>query len=143
MIREPRYFVLKHTDIKKYLGQDEVEALERIWQKITEGRKADKRPYFNGVVVEQDWPEFEPVWAMLESRMDSTPLPIIPSMERRMELAYASINDCVNEALRLGNGMSRLDIFKWHVRQLLRKFPYSMISTSANKIDFQIGRAHV
>lgn len=67
--REPRYVVFKITDIQKYITPAGIEFLQGIGESIAEGRKRDGKPPFNAVVVEQDWPEFEPTWAAIEARM--------------------------------------------------------------------------
>lgn len=68
-VREPRYYVLKLKDINRYLDKAEYDFLMSIGNLIANGRAADGKPPFNAAVVEQDWPEFEPVWAMIEARM--------------------------------------------------------------------------
>lgn len=67
--REIRYVVLKVTDILKHLTQDEINHLMYIGDKIATCRDEEGKPPFNAVVVEQDWPEFEPTWAAIEARM--------------------------------------------------------------------------
>lgn len=67
--REPRYVVFKIKDIEKYLTQDQKDSLMSVGEEIAFGRNYDGKPPFNAVVVEQDWPEFEPTWAMIEARM--------------------------------------------------------------------------
>jgi hypothetical protein len=67
--REPRYIVFKIKDILGVLTGDEQRELQRLGNKIAKGRaRAGKAP-FNAVVVEQDWPEFEPTWEAIETRM--------------------------------------------------------------------------
>lgn len=132
MIREFRYYVFKVNDVKKYLNHDEQHMLNELGIKLTAGRiKEGKQPY-NGVVVDQDWPEFEAVWAMLESRVDGTQLPISPRMERIMELDYAMMENVKNERSATGQDMTNLDIFKWFVRKMLRQYPRSLLSSSAS-----------
>lgn len=68
--REPRYYVFKIKDIDEYLSEEDKTALHRIGQRIAFFRSfyGNKQP-FNAVVVEQDWPEFEMVWAAIEARV--------------------------------------------------------------------------
>jgi len=68
MDREPRYTVLKLSDIKKYLTDDELVSLVNIHIKIQQCRQKSNRPPLETVVVERDWPEYERVWEMLEAR---------------------------------------------------------------------------
>jgi hypothetical protein len=67
--REPRYVVFKIKDIQEYLTHLEMANLDKIGNFIAGGREADGKQPFNAVVVEQDWPEFEPTWAAIEKRM--------------------------------------------------------------------------
>ena len=67
--REPRYVVFKIKDILAYLSQSQMDDIEMAGRFIAKGRKNDEKPPFNAVVVEQDWPEFEPTWAAIEARM--------------------------------------------------------------------------
>ncbi len=66
--REPRYVVLKIKDIHAYLSPAQIEALQIAGETIAVGRSIEGKSPFNAVVVEQDWPEFEMVWAMIEER---------------------------------------------------------------------------
>lgn len=66
--REPRYAVFKLSDVKKYLRSAGREMLMRLGDEIALHRMCDGRPPLNAVVVEQDWPEFEMVWASIEER---------------------------------------------------------------------------
>ncbi len=93
--REPRYVVFKITDLRRYCSDFNIGSVDRVGQIISEGRAIDGKPPFNAVVIEQDWPEFELVWAMLEARMTGKP-------NRIEELeAMLSITDdeCLKEAL--------------------------------------------
>jgi hypothetical protein len=78
-VREPRYIVFKLKDIEKYLSSCDLSILMNMGREIHAGRLADGKAPFNAVVVEQDWPEFEPTWAAIEARMshevDSKQLP--------------------------------------------------------------------
>ena len=67
--REPRYVVFKLSDIDKYLSSLQIDALQSAGDSIAVGRHLDGKPPFNAVVVEQDWPEFDMVWAAIEDRV--------------------------------------------------------------------------
>lgn len=67
--REPRYVVFKLSDIEKYLTAGEKDSLMCMGEEIAFGRKEDGQPPFNAVVVEQDLPGFEMVWAAIEARV--------------------------------------------------------------------------
>ena len=67
--REFRYFVAKHSDIKKHLTQAEQQVLNTLLNKAERGRIHDKKPMLRCVVIESDWPEYESVWNMIEQRV--------------------------------------------------------------------------
>jgi hypothetical protein len=68
-VREPRYVVFKLKDIHAYLTQERINALQQAGEGVSAGRRYLGKPPFNAVVVEQDWPEFDLVWEMIEARM--------------------------------------------------------------------------
>lgn len=70
--REPRYIVFKLKDVHAYLKAAEIRQLEKIGSTIAVNRAFHGKPPFNAVVVEQDWPEFDLVWQMIEARMTGT-----------------------------------------------------------------------
>ena len=67
--REPRYVVFKIKDIHAYLSAAQIDALQTAGETIAVGRAISGKAPFNAVVVEQDWPEFEPTWEAIEARM--------------------------------------------------------------------------
>lgn len=67
--REWRYVVFKIKDIHAYLSDAQIEELQIAGETIAIGRANAGKPMFNAVVVEQDWPEFEPTWNAIEARM--------------------------------------------------------------------------
>ena len=67
--REERYTVLKVSDIQDYLSVAEVEELIQLEQKINHSRKIAGKEPLQCVVVEHDWPEFEPTWQAIEDRV--------------------------------------------------------------------------
>lgn len=67
--REPRYMVLKIKDALAYLSACQLDRLQEIGEAIAAGRAADGKLPLNAVVVEQDWPEFDPTWAAIELRV--------------------------------------------------------------------------
>ena len=66
--REIRYLVLKHKDIREFLTNDEIDELARLAGKVDSGHYRRKGSYLNCVCVEDDWPEHELVWDMIEKR---------------------------------------------------------------------------
>ena len=74
MIREHRYFVLKITDlISAGLTDYEDQALASIIDKVNRVRESRGKGDLVCVVVEQDWPEYEPTWQAIEKRMNEAP----------------------------------------------------------------------
>jgi len=55
MIREQRYYVFKIKDLNEF--QNKLLSVIEV-------------PQRNYVVVEDDWPEYEKVWAMIEERVN-------------------------------------------------------------------------
>lgn len=70
MIREHRYIVAKIIDAQIALTETEFKRLCALSAKV------DKFRVDNGVnslvclIVENDWPEYEPTWKLIEQRMD-------------------------------------------------------------------------
>lgn len=73
--REWRYVVFKMKDLHKYCTPSQLSWINDIGDCIASGRYADGKPPFNAVVVEEDWPEFEPTWAAIEARMSGFEAP--------------------------------------------------------------------
>ena len=89
--REVRYVVFKIGDLMRFALSD-LGSLDRIGNQISAGRTAEGRPPFNAVVVEQDWPEFDVVWGMIEARMTgqrapSTGFDLVAHLHRQREFS--------------------------------------------------------
>lgn len=67
--RENRYIVLKRSDIDRYLSMESKRELLEICEQLQQGRLNDDRADLKCVIVESDWPEYEAVWDMIESRI--------------------------------------------------------------------------
>ena len=65
-MREERYIVFKLADLGNSLKGDEIRQLAREY---AEQRHLKGKPPLECVVVESDWPEYDLVWDMIESRM--------------------------------------------------------------------------
>ena len=70
--REARYMVLKSADAMKCLTVSELIELRRIQAKVEEHRAEIGKPPLDCVVVESDWPEYEPTWRAIEARVTGT-----------------------------------------------------------------------
>lgn len=88
--REERYTVLKITDVGQALDADECEALIHYEQKVAAWRENNGKRPLVAVVVESDWPEYEPTWAAIEQRMTGRALPSHAELERDAELGMAA-----------------------------------------------------
>lgn len=68
--REHRYVVLKASDLRAVgLTERELEILERVCAKVDQYRRDTGKPDLECVVVEKDWPEYEPTWKAIERRV--------------------------------------------------------------------------
>ena len=68
--RETRYVVMKIKDMHAALSEGERMRLMGLFQTVSLYRhNSGKRP-FECVVVESDWPEYEPTWKAIEERME-------------------------------------------------------------------------
>lgn len=63
--RERRYFVVKLADVPE---EDLPELLE-LTDLYEEARAEMGKPPLECLVLESDWPEYEPAWASIEARM--------------------------------------------------------------------------
>lgn len=71
MEREDRYIVLKLKDVGHFLSAEQRMDLDDILGTINAYRKQLNKPTpLKAVVVESDWPEYEPVWKMIEARVN-------------------------------------------------------------------------
>ena len=71
--RENRYLVLKRKDIEKSLTPTEQKILMELANKVALDRIDEGRGGLRCVVVEEDWPEYEPTWDAIESRVTAEP----------------------------------------------------------------------
>lgn len=70
-----RYTVIKNYDLeqaisKGYVSEKDYEALQLILMTLRTMRRAQGKPLLETVVVESDWPEYEPTWKLIEDRVD-------------------------------------------------------------------------
>ena len=64
--REERYVVFKVSDLGNSLKGDEIRRLAREY---AEQRRLKGKEPLECVVVEKDWPEYEPTWKAIEARV--------------------------------------------------------------------------
>lgn len=78
-IREERYFVFKISDVVEHLTTTEALHLARLYEIQRVGRKEAGKAELECVVVESDWPEYEPTWRAIEARTTGAqPAPSVP-----------------------------------------------------------------
>lgn len=68
--REQRYIVMKVKDME-CLEPYECQNLLDMLKKINEHRLERNKECLMGVFVEDDWPEYEKVWEMIEERVNA------------------------------------------------------------------------
>jgi hypothetical protein len=67
--REDRYIVIKRKDLEKVPAAYRKDLVDPLpWLQVHLPRR-------ECLVIESDWPEYEPVWAMVEARMTGAPMP--------------------------------------------------------------------
>lgn len=73
MDRENRYLVIKRSDLRmaeNLLTPEAFKALETLEKMSNQVRANNGKPPLCCVVVESDWPEYEPTWAAIEKRVE-------------------------------------------------------------------------
>ena len=105
--REDRYIVFKLSDVERYLTDADRAHLAMMKNEIDAGRDCANKPPFKGLIVESDWPEYEPTWKAIEARVTGAqPAPSIPEGWKLVPIeptihmciqgdnARANIDDC-------------------------------------------------
>ena len=78
-MREDRYIVFKMSDVEEHFTPGEKQQLARLVEVQRVGREEAGKAPLECVVVESDWPEYEPTWNAIEARMTGAqPAPSIP-----------------------------------------------------------------
>jgi len=67
--RERRYVVLKIADIEEALNDEQKRLLDYLCSLTEKHRTMKGKDLLECVVVESDWPEYEPTWAAIQARM--------------------------------------------------------------------------
>lgn len=79
--REERYIVFKLSDVERYLTDADRSHLAMMKNEIDAGRDCANKPPFKGLIVEADWPEYEPTWKAIEARVTGAqPAPSVPDV---------------------------------------------------------------
>ena len=102
--REERYMVFKVSDVAEHLTTIELIHLERLYEIQRVGRKeAGKKP-LECVVVEQDWPEYEPTWKAIEARVSCAQAQNAPSVPDGWKEAAIAWEVCASIHREYGKG---------------------------------------
>ena len=75
--REERYLIFKLSDVEEHFTPREKQQLARLVEVQRVGREEAGKAPLECVVVESDWPEYEPTWKAIEARVTGAqPAPI-------------------------------------------------------------------
>ena len=88
--REERYIVFKVSDLGNSLKGDEIRRLAREY---AEHRRSRGKKPLECVVVEKDWPEYEPTWKAIEAR--------ITGAQPASSVPIAAIGKILNEVIEI------------------------------------------
>ena len=115
--RGARYVVLKNADIMQCLTVNELIQLRYIQARVGEHRAKLGKPRLDCVVVESDWPEYEPTWNAIEMRMTgSLKESAVQTATRIMNIELIRERDDLraeNDELRAKIEQSGPDGFAW------------------------------
>ena len=78
--REERYLVFKLSDVAEHFTFGERLQLARLAEVQRVGRKEAGKAPLDCVVIEADWPEYEPTWRAIEARVTGTQAQNAPSV---------------------------------------------------------------
>lgn len=82
--REERYLVFKLSDVEEHFTPGEKQQLARLAEVQRVGRSESGKPLLECVVVESDWPEYEPTWKAIETRVTGAQAQPAPSVPERI-----------------------------------------------------------
>ena len=103
-----RYVVIKNSHAEHALTEAERKELYRLGKKCADWRQGVGKKPFECVVVEHDWPEYEPVWNAIEQRVDGPhPLPVMNKDVRSLvdTISQAVLADEIAEGCDISAGM--------------------------------------
>lgn len=78
--REHRYYVLKLSDLQGTVSFADLLYLDEIARKVADRRAQEGKEQREYLVIESDWPEFEPTWQAIEARVSGVPQQV-PQLE--------------------------------------------------------------
>ena len=83
--REDRYIVIKRTDMDKASGVS-LRVFKGACRSLHDSMLINGAPARSFLVIEGDWPEYEPVWQMIEARMNGEPNALDAALAREAAL---------------------------------------------------------
>ena len=87
--REERYVVFKLSDIADYFYPSEISQLFRLSRTQQAQRAVNGKLPLECVVVEKDWPEYEPTWKAIEARVTGAqPAPSVTDGWKEAAIAW-------------------------------------------------------
>lgn len=97
--REKRYIVVKISDLADArLTDEQIDAFNDVCDQVSRSRVANSKPPLQCVVVESDWPEYEPTWAAIEGRVTGRPVckcgKVAPEINASVEAKLDAGYDC-------------------------------------------------
>ena len=93
--REERYIVFKMSDVEEHFTPGERQQLARLAEVQRVERSESGKPLLECVVVELDWPEYEPTWNAIEARVTGAqPAPSV--LEGVSFIATGQLTDVVS-----------------------------------------------
>ena len=93
--REERYIVFKLSDVEEHFTPGEKQQLARLVEVQRVGREEAGKAPLECVVVESDWPEYEPTWKAIEARVTGAQ----PAPSAQDDVMREHVMDAVANAL--------------------------------------------
>lgn len=113
--REERYIVFKMSDVERYLTDKDRANITMMKMEIDAGRDCANKPPFKGLIVEADWPEYEPTWKAIEARVTgaqpapSTKDAIIDDLQSQFDSDGITEHDSGDALIRLSDAIAAVE----------------------------------
>jgi hypothetical protein len=140
--REERYVVLKKSDFTGPEGQARLTDALAMAKGVTFARSIMGQPERKFLVIESDWPEFDPIWEEIQRRMEDKPTIMDEEMGRWQDAIYKLACDLAPDAQIDGGGCDSGDPLDLTLDEISQAFAYwdnllfdTMESVSHAKIE--------
>lgn len=124
--REKRYHVLKASDVEAVFTNEEKALLEKFFVKAARHREEQNKKPLTCVVIESDWPEYEPAWKAIESRVNG----------KRKESSNLTMQSELEQFKKTGNSTHA----RWVANELLKAQADSKFENIEKQLDVTVGR---